>query len=160
MYALKKRIFVWSVMTLKLDLQISVNVTTFPWIKGTMWVKYESDLRKGSKDMVWTRIFHIILLWPHLTLKNGSRSLHTLYSKALFMWSMSQIGLSEKYICSEQRIFAWSNMTLTLNLQTSFKVTAHPLTIDNLWVKNEQYWTKGREDMPRIRILYKILLWP
>lgn len=42
---------------------------------------------------------YIILLWPsYLTLKISSRSLHTLYSKALFMWSMSQIGLSGKYI--------------------------------------------------------------
>lgn len=36
------------------------------------------------------------------------------------------------YKCSEQRIFAWTDMTLILDLQISYKVTAHPLTMNNL----------------------------
>lgn len=75
-------------------------MSTYPLINGIMWVKYESAWSKGREDMLRTRIFHIILLWPsHWTLKTASRSLHPLYSKALFnMWSMSWIGLIRKYI--------------------------------------------------------------
>lgn len=39
---------------------------------------------------------------------------------------------SGKCIFSEKRNFAWSDMTLTLDLQTSSKVSAHPLSKDTL----------------------------
>lgn len=39
-------------------------------------------------------------------------------------------------------------MTMILDLQTLFKIIAHPLTIDTLWVNYEPDCTKGREDMP------------
>lgn len=41
--------------------------------------------------------------------------------------------LSGKCIFSEKRNFAWSDMTLTLDLQTSSKVSAHPLSKDTEW---------------------------
>lgn len=40
-------------------------------------------------------------------------------------------------------------MTLTFDLENSFKVTACPLTKSTQWVKYETDWAKGREDMPR-----------
>lgn len=45
-------------------------VNAYPLIKGTLWVKYEPDWRKGRGNMLQTWIFHIVLLRPsHLTLK-------------------------------------------------------------------------------------------
>lgn len=36
---------------------------------------------------------------------------------------MSQIGLRKEYKCSEEKnLFVWSDMTMTLYLETSFKV--------------------------------------
>uniref|UniRef100_K1RVG7 Uncharacterized protein n=1 Tax=Magallana gigas TaxID=29159 RepID=K1RVG7_MAGGI len=46
-----------------------------------------------------------------------------------------------------------SSMTLTLDLETSFKVTTHSLPKGTLQVKNEPDWAKGREDMLRTRDL-------
>lgn len=37
-----------------------------------------------------------------------------------------------KYICHKQSVFAWSDMTLTVDLPTPFMVIAHPMTIDSL----------------------------
>lgn len=51
MYALKKNI---GMVQYDLD-------TAYPLIKGTIWVKYELDWRKGREDKLWTRIFHKIL---------------------------------------------------------------------------------------------------
>lgn len=59
---------------------------------------------------------------------------------------MRQIGLSEKYICSEQMILAWADMTLILDLQFSFKTTAHPLSKSTLWVRFEPDWAEGIEE--------------
>lgn len=139
------------------------------------WFWYDLD--------TWpTTFFYIILLWPsYLTLKISSRSLHTLHLKALFMWSISQIGLSGKYIiiyalkkefsrgpfgCRHYVSKVWarlnkgerryaldkdfvynSAMTLTVDLKTWFKVTAHPLPIGTLCMKYEPDLVKGREDM-------------
>lgn len=44
-------------------------------------------------------------------------------------------------------------MTLTLNLETLFKLTAYSLTKGTLWVKYEPDWAKGRKDMLRTRDL-------
>ena len=44
------------------DLDTSFKVPAYLLIKDTMWVKYESDCSKGRKDMLPTRIVHIILL--------------------------------------------------------------------------------------------------
>lgn len=38
-------------------------------------------------------------------------------------------------------------MTLTLDLQTLFKVTVHPLPKGTLWEKDEPDWTRERENM-------------
>lgn len=46
-----------------------------------------------------------------------------------------------------------SAMTLTLDLETRFKITVHPLHKGTLWVKYESDWAKGREDMLRTRDL-------
>lgn len=40
-------------------------------------------------------------------------------------------------------------MTLTLDLESWFKVTEHTLTKGTLRVKFEPDWAKGREDMPQ-----------
>lgn len=137
-YALKIWIFVWSDMTLTLHLQISFEVIAYILIKGIMWVKYEAEWSKGREDILRTRIFkNIILLWPSQFLFTENRfkvTTHpfTLYSKALLMWSLSQIGVSRNYICSQKRIFAWSDMIFTRYLEISCKVTAHRLTIETL----------------------------
>lgn len=44
-------------------------------------------------------------------------------------------------------MFAWFNVTLTHDLQTLFKVTAHPLTEGTLWIKYKPDCAKGKEDM-------------
>lgn len=123
-----------------------------------VWTRFEPREEKSATD----KHFTIILLWSsHLNLKIGSRSLHTRYLKALFRWSMSQTGLSWIYWCMIWKIsiFAWLDMTL--DLQTSFKVTTHPLTIYTpLWVKYEPYLTKWRTDSLRTRVLFILLLWP
>lgn len=148
-------------MTLTLDLKTSFKVTAHTLIVSTLWVKYDPDWTKGRKDMPWTRFFHTILLWlSHLTLKLGSMSLYTLFSKALFVWSVSKIGLSGEYICSEKIIFAQSKKTSTLDLQTSFKVNAQLWSISTVWVKFEPNRTKEREKMLWTRIFHIILLWP
>lgn len=40
-------------------------------------------------------------------------------------------------------------MTLTLDLESWFKVTEHTLNKGTLWVKFEPDWAKGGEDMPQ-----------
>lgn len=109
---------------------------------------------------------------------------------------MSQIGLRKEYKCSEEKnLFVWSDMTMTLYLETSFKVitpfdqmhyvgevlarldqgeriydldkdfkdnsamtlsldletlfkaTAHLLLKGTLWVKYVPDWATGREDI-------------
>lgn len=42
-------------------------------------------------------------------------------------------------------------MALTLDLETFFKVIAHPLPKGTLWVKYEPGWAKRREYMLRTR---------
>lgn len=46
-------------------------------------------------------------------------------------------------------------MTLTLDLETSFKVTAHPLTKATLLGKYELHWTYKREYMIWTRIFIR-----
>lgn len=43
----------------------------------------------------------------------------------------------------------YSTMTLTLDLESWFKVTEHTLNKGTLWVKFEPDWAKGGEDMPQ-----------
>lgn len=47
----------------------------------------------------------------------------------------------------DKEVLIWSDVTLTLDLENSFNVTAHPLTKVTLWVKYEPYLTKRREYM-------------
>lgn len=72
---------------------------------------------------------------------------------------MSKIWLSGKYVCSRKSISMWSVMFLTLYLQLSFKVTARPLTINNLWVTYQLHLTKHTQDMTWTSILFINLLW-
>lgn len=58
------------------------------------------------------------------------------------MWSMSQRRVNIFYI-----FFAWSDMILTLALETVFKVTAHSLSKCTLWVgqigpRGEKMWSR------------------
>lgn len=57
----KIRIFVWVDMTLTLDLQTLFRITAYVLVKGILWVKYEPDWTQNEKDMLLTRIFHMIL---------------------------------------------------------------------------------------------------
>lgn len=99
----KKGFFAYSDMILTYEHHLRSLHTLW---QNAPWGKNEPYWTKGREDMLWTWIVHIILLWSsHLTLTLGLRSLHTLYSKALFMWSMSQKGLSWDYICYEKKIF-------------------------------------------------------
>lgn len=41
-------------------------------------------------------------------------------------------------------------MTLTLDLETLFKVTAHPLSKGTLWVKYELNWANERETSDKL----------
>lgn len=103
---------------------------------GEVWGWMEQRERRYTQYK--TRIFkNIILVWPSQFLFTENRfkvTTHpfTLYSKALLMWSLSQIGVSRNYICSQKRIFAWSDMIFTRYLEISCKVTAHRLTIETL----------------------------
>lgn len=49
-------------------------------------------------------------------------------------------------------------MTLTPDLQTSFKVNAYPLIKGTMWVKYEPDWCKGRADMLQTRTLFNSAL--
>lgn len=53
------------------------------------------------------------------------------------------------YILSEKQIFAWNDLTLILDLQTSFNVTTHLLTIDTLRVKYDLIRLRGEKKCSR-----------
>lgn len=59
-----------------------------------------------------------------------------------------------------ENIIMWPYKTLTLDLETLFKITALPLTKGNLLVMYKTYWTSRIEYMICTRILNIILLWP
>ena len=125
---------------------------------GEVWAWLEQRERRCTPDKDF---LNIILLWPsQFTLKIGSRSLHTLYSKALLMWSLSQIGVSRKYICSQKRIFAWSDMIFH-PLPRNF-MQGHCTSIndrDSLWVL-ARLDQRERRYAPDKDFIYVILLWP
>lgn len=109
----------------------------------------------------------LILLWPlYLTFKLGSRSLNTLYSKALVMWTMSQMAKLRVHKYALKKIFAWSALMLTFDLQPLFNVTEHSFTISTLLVKYQPHWSKVRKDMLCseqeffIWFCYDLNLWP
>lgn len=70
-----------------LDLQISFKIITYSLITGTLWVRYEPHWTKRRENKLWTDffIYSKSAKTSHLTLKLSSRSLYTLYSKALLM---------------------------------------------------------------------------
>lgn len=49
----------------------------------------------------------------------------------------------DKNYAAEKAFSYNSAITITLDLDTFFKVTTHPLAKDNLWVKYEPDWTRG-----------------
>lgn len=55
-----------------------------------------------------------------------------------------------------KHIFTWY-LTLTLNIETVFKITAHSLFNDTLWFSLKTDW---REYIIRTRMFYIILWWP
>lgn len=74
-----------------LNLQTSLKVTAHPYTIAILWVKHEQEWINRDRRYASDKDFHIILLWPsHLTLALTSRSLQTLYSKSLFVWSMHE----------------------------------------------------------------------
>lgn len=153
-------------MTLTLHLQISFEVIAYILNKGIMWVKYEAEWSKGREDILRTRIFkNIILLWPSQFLFTENRfkvTTHpfTLYSNALLMWSLSQIRVSRNYICSQKRIFAWSDMIFH-PLPRNF-MQGHCTSIndrDSLWVL-ARLDQREKRYAPDKDFIYIILLWP
>lgn len=88
------------------------NVEMVTISKDPAWI-IDNKMKRISDNFALTLTYTLeILLWPsNLTLKLSSKSLHTLYSKALWMGSMNQIRLSGKYIYSEKKIFVWFDMT-------------------------------------------------
>lgn len=81
--------------------------------------------------------------------------------QVLFIWSMSQIGLNGKYICSEQCTFAWSDMTLTLWLTTFIQVGGtffdHRHSVNEVWAMLDQGKKRYAPDKD---FVYIILPWP
>lgn len=70
-YALKKEfvhIWPWPLT------YTSFMVTAHPLNKGILWVKFVPDWTKGREDMLWARIFHIILLVLPASTKNMDQS--------------------------------------------------------------------------------------
>lgn len=99
--------------------------------------------------MLRTRSFYIVLLWSsHLSLKLVLKSVHTINPKALFSKSMNEIRLSG-YMSSKKDFLRGPKITLTLNLQRSFKVTASPLTVVHCEWDFSQIWTKGDKTCSR-----------
>lgn len=82
----------------------------------------------------------------------GSRSLHTLYLKALFMCCISQIWLRGDYISSEKNccfIFCLNNLIVTFDLETSFRIMcANHLTKGTPWVIYNPDWNNGKKHDP------------
>lgn len=56
---------------------------------------------------------------------------------------MSQIRLRGDNTSFRQICLTWSDMTMTLNLETLFKVIGNPLTKSTLWVKHESDQDQG-----------------
>lgn len=66
------------------------------------------------------------------------------YPKALFIWSMRQIGQGKStiYMIRKNLDFSWSNMTLIHNLETWSKVSAHfwqKHSVGNVWARLDQF---------------------
>lgn len=78
-------------MIVTLNLQTSFKVNVYPLIKCTSsWSMTTLDQRE--KRYSTDKMFHFILQFTsHSTLKLNSRSLHTLFLKAVIMKSLSQI---------------------------------------------------------------------
>lgn len=62
---------------------------------------------------------------------------------------MSQIETGKRTYDPDNDFSDNSVMILTLDLETWFKITAHPLPKGTLQVTYEPNWAKGREDMPQ-----------
>lgn len=61
----------------------------------------------------------------------------------------ARLNQGEKRYATDKDFTYNSDMTLSLDLETWFKVTAHPLPKDTLQVKFKPGWASGREDMPQ-----------
>lgn len=62
-------------------------------------------------------------------------------------------GLGGEKYASNENVSYYSALTFAFDLETCFKVTAHPLPKGILQVKYEPHWPKARDDMLRTRNL-------
>lgn len=60
---------------------------------------------------------------------------------------MSRLEQGERIYDLDKDFSHNSAMSLSLDLETWYKVTAYPLLKDSLWMKFEPDWVKGRVDM-------------
>lgn len=130
------------------------NIETVKNLKGSAYIM-DNRMKNISENVLWPWpiIFNLAynyLLWPSHWL--GSKFLHTINHKTLFMWStcMTLIGLSEVYVSSFQKmcdpIWPWPTNIMQYYFIHLIKGT--------LWVTYEPDWTNRREDMFRRRIVH------
>lgn len=112
-------------------------------------------LDKGERDMCPDKDFWInSAIWPsHLTLKLKSRPLNILWPQHFVgeVWVWLDKG-ERKYALDKDFSFYYAIIKI-LDLDTWFKLTAHPLPRGTLRKKYEPDWAKGREDMLHTRDL-------
>lgn len=84
----------------------------------------------------------------------------TVYKETCFAFTLTRFKVTARHWPKSFWILVLSNMTLPLNLQTLYEVTAYPLLKVTIWVNYEPDWREGRKNMFRTRIFDIILLWP
>lgn len=110
-------------LTVTRDLQTSFKVTPYPLIKGTIWMKYRSEqmeiIHDPEKDFSFKS-------GPTFTfdLENGFKVITypLLISYVYVKYEPNRLKWKIYMLC--KRILGWSDMIVTLALQTFFKGTA------------------------------------
>lgn len=126
-------------LTLTYDLEISQLAYNFNFTSLSLTYKDFLVWSKQDKAIGKKFMFFVNLLWLSLLiLKLDQRSLHTLTLQALFI---SKPNMTKGKVCTRMlwNFSPWSSMTLNLDLETSFKVTAHLLSKGTLSVKYKPY---------------------
>lgn len=112
--------------------------------------KVWTRLDKGERDMCPDKDFWInSAIWPsHLTLKLKSRPLNILWPQHFVgeVWVWLDKG-ERKYALDKDFSFYYAIIKI-LDLDTWFKLTAHPLPRGTLRKKYEPDWAKGRKYTP------------
>lgn len=125
-------------MTLILDLNIWLKITANPLTKvQLMWSMcriYDTEIFVKT-SLIWP--------WP----KNFVQGHCTIFDQGTLLVKYKPDWIKRKEYMIQSRFFFLYNsaMTLTLDLETWFKVIAHPLPKDTQWVKYEPDWAKVRE---------------